>query len=121
MFSVEMLSKEKAILGLAWRGFVSAKEVLHADEALEQLQRQLGKPFDLLVDLTGALVFSQETQKALVEHQRKLIVLGMKRAAVAVGEKAITKLQLHRTAKESAHNNEFQFATVSEAKQFLGF
>lgn len=121
MWHVEILSKEKSVLGLTWQGLVKREEILAANQKIDELHKEIGGGrFDLLVRMVDFSAFPQDSQKELANHQRWLLEMGMQRAAVVVGSKVITKVQLSRTAKESGHNREFQFATDEDARAFLG-
>lgn len=74
--------------------------------------------FDVIVDMRDVKVFSEESQEALVEHQKALKGFGMRRAAVIVGSQ-LTKMQLRRTSRQSEHPLESYWDTYQEALDFL--
>ena len=119
MYQVEILDQDKGIISLHWEGKVTPDEVESANEALKAAKSKINKPFDLLVLFNEGMVFLQETQKKIVDHQKLLIDLGMKRAAVVTGNNSLIKMQLNRTAKQSGNQVEFQFDTFEEALEFL--
>lgn len=116
--SVKRLDSTKPIIEITWEGIVSPEQVDQVNAEIEKIAPQLGQPFDVLVDMIHMKAFPQDTKEKMVEHQKRLKDLGMKRASVAVGG-AIAKMQLNRISKESEHQTEFQWETYDEALAFL--
>lgn len=116
--SVKRLESAKPIIEIKWEGIVSPEQVDQVNAEIEKIAPQLGDTFDVLVDMIHMKAFPQDTKEKMVEHQKRLKVLGMKRASVAVGG-AIAKMQLNRISKESEHQTEFQWETYDEALAFL--
>ncbi|MBU5356497.1 hypothetical protein ACN9MH_01640 [Paenibacillus silvae] len=116
--SVRRLDSTKPIIEITWEGIVSPEQVEEVNVQVEKMAPQLGNSFDVLVNMIHMKAFPQDTKEKIVEHQKLLKDLGMKRASVAVGG-AIAKMQLHRISKESEHQTEFQWETYDEALAFL--
>lgn len=120
MWNVELVNKEKNVIGLTWHGLVKAEDIEAANQSIEAVRGELeGNEFDLLVNMSDFMAFPPDAQAALARHQKWLLSIGMRRAAVACG-KAVTKMQLKRTARESGHGKEVQFESLQEARSFLG-
>ncbi|MCG7380988.1 hypothetical protein MH215_28835 [Paenibacillus sp. ACRSA] len=116
--SVRLLDSDTPILEIIWDGIVTPEQVEQANIQIQQLSNSLGDSFDVLVDMRNMKAFPQDTKEKIVEHQKMLTQLGMKRASVAVGG-AIAKMQLNRISKDSNHQTEFQWETYDEALAFL--
>ncbi|WP_342553824.1 hypothetical protein [Paenibacillus sp. FSL R7-0652] len=116
--SVRRLDSTKPIIEITWEGIVSPEQVEQTNAEIEIIAPQLGDSFDVLVDMVHMKAFPQDTKDKIVEHQKLLKDLGMKRASVAVGG-AIAKMQLNRISKESEHQTEYQWETYDEALAFL--
>ncbi|WP_128099928.1 hypothetical protein [Paenibacillus sp. DCT19] len=116
--SVRLLDSDTSILEIIWDGIVTPEQVEQANIQIQQLSTSLGDSFDVLVDMRNMKAFPQDTKEKIVEHQKMLTQMGMKRASVAVGG-AIAKMQLNRISKDSNHQTEFQWETYDEALAFL--
>lgn len=116
--SVRLLDSDTSILEIIWDGIVTPEQVEQANIQIQQLSKSLGDSFDVLVDMRNMKAFPQDTKDKIVEHQKMLTQMGMKRASVAVGG-AIAKMQLNRISKDSNHQTEFQWETYDEALAFL--
>ncbi|MGF6358245.1 phospholipid N-methyltransferase [Paenibacillus sp. 4624] len=116
--SVKRLDSTKPIIEITWEGIVSPEQVDQVNAEIEKIAPQLGNTFDVIVNMIHMKAFPQDTKEKMVEHQKRLKDLGMKRASVAVGG-AIAKMQLNRISKESEHQTEFQWETYDEALAFL--
>jgi len=116
--SVKRLNSTKPIIEITWEGIVSPEQVDQVNAEIEKIAPQLGNTFDVIVNMIHMKAFPQDTKEKMVEHQKRLKDLGMKRASVAVGG-AIAKMQLNRISKESEHQTEFQWETYDEALAFL--
>ncbi|KQY87105.1 hypothetical protein ASD24_26895 [Paenibacillus sp. Root52] len=116
--SVRLLDSDTPIMEIIWDGIVTPEQVEQANIQIQQLSKSLGDSFDVLVDMRNMKAFPQDTKEKIVEHQKMLTQLGMKRASVAVGG-AIAKMQLNRISKDSNHQTEFQWETYDEALAFL--
>ncbi|KAA8787800.1 hypothetical protein EC604_28665 [Paenibacillus amylolyticus] len=116
--SVKRLDSTKPIIEITWEGIVSPEQVDQVNAEIEKIAPQLGNTFDVIVNMIHMKAFPQDTKDKMVEHQKRLKDLGMKRASVAVGG-AIAKMQLNRISKESEHQTEFQWETYDEALAFL--
>lgn len=116
--SVRLLDSDTSILEIIWDGIVTPEQVEQVNIQIQQLSKSLGNSFDVLVDMRNMKAFPQDTKDKIVEHQKMLTQMGMKRASVAVGG-AIAKMQLNRISKDSNHQTEFQWETYDEALAFL--
>ncbi|MCM3783404.1 hypothetical protein M3231_10500 [Neobacillus mesonae] len=119
MSTALVLDTQKNIIEIKWIGMPKPEEV---DEITEQVLILRGgfssDTFKVLVDMRESLVFSKESQARLVEHQRQLQAAGMSHAAI-VTRKALTTIQLKRSAREAENDKETHFESYDEAKQFL--
>lgn len=119
MWSVSILDHNHPIIELVWSGRVEVDEVGQANEKLAECIRAVGKkPFDMLVDTSQLITFPPETQRLIVEQQKWVISMGLRKAAVVVPNNAV-KTVLDMTRAKSGHTEEFKFASREEALAFL--
>ncbi len=119
MWSINILDRDHPIIELVWSGRVEPDEVGQANEKLAECIRIIGnKPFDMLVDTSGLIAFPAETQRLIVEQQKWVLSMGLRRAAVVVPNNAV-KTALDMTRAKSGHTEEFKFHTREDALAFL--
>lgn len=119
MWRVSILDPNHPIIELVWSGRVEPEEVGQANEKLAECFRVIGKkPFDMLVDTSGLITFPAETQRLIVEQQKWVLSMGLRRAAVVVPNSAV-KMALDMTRAKSGHTEEYKFPSREEALAFL--
>ena len=115
---VRILDPAKGIVELVWSGQETPADVSRANQEITTLVHHRKDGFDLLVDMRTVVAWSQETKAAVIEHQRFLLGLGLRRAAVVVGN-AVTRMQLNNVKRQSSNDRETQWSSYDEARQFL--
>ncbi|MFD1135837.1 hypothetical protein [Paenibacillus urinalis] len=119
MSTANVLDKQKRIIEIKWIGLSKPEEVDRLTERVLLLRSEFSSPtFKVLVDMRESLVFSKESQARLVEHQRQLRDSGMSHAAI-ITQKALTTMQLKRSAREAGNDTESHFENADEALGFL--
>jgi hypothetical protein len=113
-----ILDRDKKIVELVWTGRETPADIEAVNLELLDWASQLGRGFDLLVDMRSVTAWSQETKDALVVHQQLLIKWGMRRASVVVAS-AVARLQLKGVKQLSANDRETQWGSYDEALGFL--
>lgn len=119
-WSVQILDRERGILHLVWSGMITSAIIHEVNEALKKSIAELGHAkFDVLVDTSTMLVLPEANQ-TFADHQKLLLQLGMKRAAVVLDANAnVGKAQLDRIKKNSGNEVETQWTSYEEALAFL--
>jgi hypothetical protein len=113
-----ILDRGRKIIELVWTGRETPADVEAVNLELLDWASQLGRDFDLLVDMRSVTAWSQETKDALVAHQQLLIKWGMRRASVVVAS-AVARLQLKGVKQLSSNDRETQWGSYEEALAFL--
>lgn len=119
VWSARVLDPHHPIVELVWAGKVEAHEVPEANKELEKCFKSLGgRPFDMLVDTSKLIAFTPEAQRAIVEQQKWVISLGLRRSAV-VTPNNVVNMALDMTRRKSGLTEEYKFSTREEALAFL--
>lgn len=119
MWSARVLDRHHPIVELVWAGKVEGHEIPEANQELEKCIKTLGgRPFDMLVDTSKLIAFTPEARKGIVEQQKWVLSLGLRRSAV-VTPNAVVNMALDMTRRESGHTEEYKFSTREEALAFL--
>lgn len=116
--STRLLDEKHNIIEIIWTQNAQPIDFERITKEIEELTRNMNGEFDVIVDNSKVKAFLPESQVKLVEHQKALIELGMKRAAIIVSS-AVSKLQLSRSAKQAENSTESHFSTYEEALAFL--
>lgn len=116
--STRLLDTKHNIIEIVWTQNAQPNDFDRITNEIKELSKSLNGEFDVIVDNSNVKAFLPESQAKLVEHQKALLELGMKRAAVVVSS-AVSKLQLSRSARQSEHSTESHFNTYEEALAFL--
>jgi hypothetical protein len=113
-----ILDRDRKIVELIWTGKETPADIEAVNLELLDWASQLGRDFDLLVDMRSVQAWSQETKNALVKHQQLLMTWGLRRASVVVAS-AVARLQLKGVRNLSDNDKETQWGSYEEALAFL--
>lgn len=118
MASTKVLDRQKKIIEIVWDSATTPETIRTITNQIKANTKTFSGSFDAVVDMTGVKIFTPDTQIALVEHQKEMVAVGLKRAAV-VTTKAMSRMQLRRSAMEAGNKLETHWETVEEALAFL--
>ncbi|GEM_PF-2367063 len=119
MSIINLSDLEHHIIQVKWFPTATPEEIAQVTADIASvIQGNQWSYFYLLVDMRAVKAFAPPSQLALVEHQKELISLGMRRATVVV-DSAIAKSQLRRSARQADNEVESHWDNEEEALQFL--